>query len=161
MRAPRLQSSEGVFVVACWLVVALAGWQGVVASGYTSGDAARHSDAAVTADDGAAHGLAVNDSVSVNASDRLVTVTNRLGREVTVTVALDPDSRDVGELVRDGASAGDTATFALAAGASEQVSIDVPDDGSLDGRDVVFDVTADDVGLWVNASNRSVPVTSS
>lgn len=161
MRTPRLGTSQTALVVACWLVVALAGWQGVVASGYTSGDATRGSTAAVVEDDVGAHGLALNDSVRVNATDRLVTVTNDLGREVTVVVDLDPDSQDVGELVVDGSSTGDTATFVLPAGDSKRVNIDVPDDSSLDGRDVVFDVTADDPGLWVNASNRSVPVTAS
>lgn len=161
MRSSRLGTDQTALVVACWLVIALVGWQGVVASGFTSADATRHSTAAVVSDDAGAHGLAVNDSVRVNATDRLVTVTNNLGREVTVVVDLDPDSQDVGDLVVDGSNTGDTATFVLPVGDSKRISIDVPDDSSLDGRDAVFDVTADDTGLWVNASNRSVPVTAS
>lgn len=161
MRARSPAPTHGAFVVACWLVVALACWQGAAASGFTSADNSRPAGVDVVADDTGAHRLVVNDAVSVNATDRLVTVTNHLGREVTVVVALDADSRDVGDLVVDGASTGDSATFVLAAGDSERIFLDVPDDDSLDGRTVRFDVTADDTGFWVNASNRSVPVTAS
>lgn len=161
MRSPRLGTGRSALVVACWLVVALAGWQGVVASGYTSGDASRSAAADVVGDDVAAHGLAVNDSVRINATDRLVTVTNDLGRDATIVVDLHSESTDVGDLVVDGATTGDTATFVLAAGESKDVLLDVPDDSALEGRTVHFDVTADDLGLWVNASNRSVPVTAS
>lgn len=161
MRARVPASAHGVVVVACWLVVALACWQGAAASGFTSAAASRPAGVAVVADDVGAHRLAVADAVGVNATDLLVTVTNDLGREVTVFVDLAATSRDVGDLVVDGASTGDSATFLLRPGESKRVFVDVPDDASLDGRDVRFDVTADDVGFRANASNRSVPVTAS
>jgi len=160
MRVPHARPPS-VVVVACWVVVALACWQGVVASGFTTGDATRPSNAAVVDDEVAAHALAVNSTVHVNATDRLVTVSNDLGRDVTVVVELRSESRDDGDLVLDNATTGDSATFTLAPGESKRVYIDVPDDSSLEGRDVLFDVTADDVGLRVNASNRSVPATAS
>ncbi|WP_267641123.1 hypothetical protein [Haloarchaeobius amylolyticus] len=145
-------------VVVCWLVVALAHWQGAIAAGYETADVSRSTGVDVVADTDAVTGIDPNGSVHVNATDRLVTVSNRFGQSVTVTVALRSNSTDIGDLVVGGTTVGDSATVDLASGSDVVVEISIPDDASLVGREVRFDVRAQTTGLYTNASNRSVPV---
>lgn len=143
------------------LAVLLAAWTlaGPLASGATSAaEVGRNAGTNVTGDETGAHGLEVAPAVRVNETDPLVDVTNRLGRTVTVSVALRDDSTDVGDLVVGGTKRGNETSFTLSAGATETVAIAVPDDGSLVGRTVYFHANASDDGLTVSATDRSTPV---
>lgn len=112
----------------------------------------------VTPDERSVHELVVADRVRTNATDPLVNVTNRLGRDVTITVALRSESKDLGTLVVDGDEVGNATSFALARGAGQTVSIRVPDDDSLGNETVRFDVDASHPGLEVTAPDRGVPI---
>lgn len=131
---------------------------GFSATAFSTGDAARETTADVTTDGSGACSLDAAAAVHVNSTERLVTVTNHLGRPVSVTVTLRDDSTHLGDLVVDGTTAGDTASFDLPESESQRVDIDVPDDSSLDGETVFFHVEATDSGLDVAATDRSVPV---
>lgn len=144
----------------CWSLLVLACWQGALASSYTTGAVPRGSAVDVVGDSTAVVGVGTNASVRINETDRLVTVSSRFGRSVTVTVRLRAGSTDVGDLVVDGVVVGDAATFELGTLASTAVALRVPDDGSLVGRTVAFDVTVEATGLWGTVSNRNSTVTS-
>ena len=145
-------------VVAVVLLAAAFGSGHVASSSFSTGDASRGSGLDVAEDESGAHALDVAAAVHINATDPLVNVTNHLGRPVTITVSLRSDSTHIGDLVVDGVTAGDTAEFTLAEGATETVSIDIPDDSNLTDETVYFDVDASDTGLAVAAPNRSAPV---
>lgn len=156
----RRSGPDGRWSVAlvCWMLLALAFWQGALASGDTAGTVPRGSAVDVVDDASAVVGVDTNDSVRTNATDRLVTVSNRLGQRVTVTVQLRTGSTDVGDLVVDGSVAGDAATVGLDPGAAVDVAIRIPDDGDLVGRTVAVDVDAGSSGLWATVTNRSSTV---
>lgn len=107
-------------------------------------------------DDGrAAHELNLTTALEEGRTNCLVTVTNRLGRSVTVTVALGADSTDLGTLRTDGAS-GDTVQFSLADGASQTVDVDVA--AGTNGSTASFVVNAEGSGLSVTDVNRDAPI---
>ena len=145
-------------LLAVALVVVWIGGGGISAVSFTAGDVQRSAAADVTSDPLGAHAIDAASAVSVNATDPLANVTNRLGRGVTVTVRLRDDSTHVGDLVVDGTTVGNEATFALAQGATETVSIAVPDDSSLATESVYFHVNATASGIDVSAPGRRVEV---
>lgn len=141
------------------LVVVLAATTALPAASFDHGDSPRGTGANVTDDPNAVQALDNAADVRINATDRLTTVTNHLGRSVTVTVALRSDSRHIGDLVVDGTVEGNRTSFALGTGASQDVSVEIPDDSSLTDETVYFHVESTDPGIRVNASDRGVPVT--
>lgn len=151
---------SGRLVAVLVVAVAVAGLVGgPLGSGASSaGEVPRGTGVNVTDDPNGVHALDVAGAVHTNSTDPLVTVTNRLGRSVTVTVALRSDSTDVGDLVLDGTNHGDAVSFALGGGATQTVELSVPDDGSLVGRTVYFDANASDAGLVVTATDRNATV---
>lgn len=165
MRKPRTQRRrtnrvQTVVSVALLLLVLSfafgAGW-GATAS-FTTGRQSRAGAVDVTADETAAFGLGIADSVHINSTDPLVNVTNELGQSVTVSVTLDSESEHIGDLVVDGNTVGNSTSFELAEAQTETVSIEIPDDDTLTSETVYFSASGSGSGLTVSAKNRSVPV---
>lgn len=158
-RGPRSPLPVLVLAVGAVLVAAAAfGSVGMGTASFDTGQVDRGGAVDVTDDATAAHALDVADGVSVNATDPLVNVTNRLGTDVTVTVVLRDDSTHVGDLVVDGAVVGDRTSFALAAGATRTVEIEIPDDDALSTETVSFHVNASGGSVDVRAPDRSAEV---
>lgn len=165
MRGPRRRTrrrarTRGPIVTACGVlvvVVAVLG-AGLPAASFTYGEVPRTSDVDVVSDERAALALDTASEVTINDTSKLVTVTNQLGRGVTVTVTLRSDSADVGDIVVDGTNHGSETSFSLARGANETVRIKIPDDSSLTDDVVYFHVKASAPGLAANARDRSAPV---
>lgn len=150
----------GQSVAVGFVVVAMLLATGFGASAFTTGSVDRSSSIDVAGDADGLYGLDTATAVHTNATERLVTVTNRLDRDVTVSVTLDASAADLGDLVVDGTIHGDRASFTLAPGGSRQVDIAVPDDPAIAGETVTFRAEASAAGLYVSAANRSVPVES-
>lgn len=112
----------------------------------------------VTADENGALGLDRAQAVYINDTSALVNVTNHLGRDVTITVALRTDSTHIGDLVVDDREHGEEASFTLTRGATKSVEMSVPDNSSLTDEVVYFDVTASEPGLTAKSPDREVPV---
>lgn len=125
---------------------------------YSATNVPRGSTVDVTSDSVAVHTLDTAQAVHVNETSTLVNVTNNLGRQTTVTVALREDSTHIGDLVVDGQNQGNRTSFTLTADATETVAITVPDDSSLTDDVVYFHANATATGLAVGAPNRSAPV---
>lgn len=131
---------------------------GVDSAAFDSGSASRGTAVDVTLDETGVHSLDTAGAVHVDATEPLVNVTNYLGRQVMVTVALRENSTHVGDLVVDGVDENDEASFSLGRDATETVRIDVVNDSSLAGETVYFHANATAEGLSVSAPDRSVPV---
>jgi len=130
------------------------------AGSFTTAEVNRGVTASVVDDSNAIHNLAVASSVTIGQTSRLVTVTNDLGRDVSVEVALRADSTDKGDLVVDGTNVGDSYTFSLATGTSREIDIAVVSDSTLDGQQIYFGVNATATGLTVTAPDRDVSMTT-
>lgn len=157
-RGPRSRLPALVLVVGAVLVAAAVfGSAGMGTASFDTGRLDRGGAVNVTNDATAAHSLDVADSVSVNATEPLVNVTNRLGTDVTVTVALRDDSTHVGDLVVDDAVDGNQTSFDLAAGATQTVEIEIPD-GDLSTGTVYFHANASGGAVEVRAPDRSTQV---
>lgn len=93
----------------------------------------------------------------------LVTITNNLGRDVTVETSLRSDSTHLGELQREddvlGLQKGDTIEFSLASGEKKTVNMNV--DSGTAGSTTYFHVNATASGLTVSVTDRSTPIVSS
>jgi len=158
-RGGRPLFSALVLVVGIVLVVlATFGSAGIEAASFDTGQADRGGAVDVTDDESAAHALDAADAVSVNATEPLVNVTNRLGTDVTVTVSLRDNSTQIGDLVVDGTVEGNQTSFSLPAGSTRTVEIEIPDDDTLSTETVYFDVDASGEGIDVTAPDRRVPV---
>lgn len=144
----------------CLLAVAgfLAATTVLPAASFDTGEVGRESGLDVADDDGAVQSLDTVTSVRVGETDPLTNVTNNFGRSVTVTVSLRDDATHLGDLVVDGVVVGNRTSFTLDAGATERVSLAVPDDGSLSGEVVHFHVEASATGLSVRTQDRSVTI---
>lgn len=153
-----------VLVASVLLVVAAVfGSAGMGTASFSTGELTRSSAVNVTDDATAAHELSIADSVAPNATGELVTVTNHLGQDVTVTVTLRADSEAVGHLVVDDATVddatvGNSTSFSLARGASQTVELNISGDGSLPTETVYFHVNASGATIDVTSPDRSVPV---
>lgn len=147
-----------LFASGVLLVAFVLGSGGMGAASFTAGDAARNSAVDVASDDEGALTLDIAPAVHTNSTEVLVNVTNRLGQDVTVTVALQDGSRDVGDLVVDGSNAGNSTTFSLAEGATQTVKIEIPDDSSLTDDTVYFSVDASGTGIEVTTTDNTTPV---
>lgn len=154
---PRLiPSSLVVAIVAVGLALTFGPGVGLPAAGFDTGSADRRSAAPLAADGDAVLSLDIAAGVDAGETDPLVNVTNRLGRDATVTVSLADGSRDVGSLVVDGTAVGNETSLLLAQGATEQVSLAA--DADTSGRTVSFHVNASDGGLSATAADRSTEV---
>ena len=156
-RAAFTQTIASVAILLLVLSFAFGGGWAATAS-FTAGHQSRGGAVDVTSDEMAAHGLDAANSVRINSTDPLVNVTNMLGRSVTISVALASESEHVGDLVVNGDTVGNAATFELAEAQTETVSIRIPGDETLTTETVYFSVSASGSGLTVAAENRHVPV---
>lgn len=145
-----------VGLVAAGVLLATVG--GLASSSYTQQTTDRTASADVVADSVGILGLDVAQSVQTGSTTRLVDVTNRLESDVTVTVQLDADSTDKGELVVDGSAVGNRTSFSLATGGTHQVDIDVVSGDEYVGTELTFDVSASAPGLVVETPNRTTTI---
>ncbi|WP_435066892.1 hypothetical protein [Haloplanus sp. C73] len=127
---------------------------------FTTGDVDRSSAVDVVTDPEAALGVDSATAVHTNSTDPLVDTTNRLDRATTVTVSLRDNSTSYADLVVDGTNEGDSISLSLGRGDAARVSVVLPDDESLVGSTVRFDVSASASGLHVSATDRRVPIES-
>ncbi|MFB6254908.1 MAG: hypothetical protein ABEI06_09885 [Halobacteriaceae archaeon] len=159
-RTRRNQSSLSVWeygsIIAIILIIIVGGWGGTLA--FTTGSADRHPAVDVVSDPNATLGIDTAPDVHINATETLVNVTNDLGQQVTITIKLRKDSTDRGDLVVNGHNEGDQVSISVAQGETIDVQISVPDDSSLVGKTVNFDINGSATGLQVIALNRSVPI---
>ncbi len=142
-------------VVASILAVAAGG---VGAGAFSTAGLDRAPSIDVTSDSDGALGVDAAPSVHTNATEPLVNLTNRLGRTATVTVELRAASTDRGDLVVNGQDEGDRVSVTLDRGESARIDVSVPDDGSLVGESIRFDVRGSATGFRVSVNNRSVPI---
>lgn len=154
----RTRSRTFTVLAVLGLVVVAALGQGTGA--YTTGRIDRTSNVDVTADSTGVYGIDTAAAVHTNSTERLVTLTNRLGRDVSVTVSLRSGSTDAGDLVVDGENVGDEVTLSLTNGDSRRIDVRIPDNETLVGRTVGFDARATATGLHATAANRSVTIES-
>lgn len=141
------------------VVILLFGVSILPAASYSTADVDRGASLGVVDDPDAAVGLEITENVSVGSHEQLVVVTNRLGTEVTVTISLDDGSTSKGNLSLTSGETGDTVSFTLADGASQQVDVDVADDSTLDGETLVFHVSADGPGIEASVTDRQTDIT--
>lgn len=157
-RSRRRGGSGSSWLLAVVLAALFLAASGLGTAAFTTGSVDRNSAVDVAADTDGVYGIDLSSAVHTNSTERLVTLTNRLDRDVTVTVTLDADSTDRGDLVVDGTVAGNQTSFTLAAGSSQRVDVEVPDDDSLVGTSIAFHAEASADGLYVSAENRTVPI---
>lgn len=150
--------SSIVYVCALLLVIVLVVWVSIPSASFSHGKVPRGVDANVTGDENGALTLDNAQAVYINDTSDLVNVTNRLGRDVTITVTLRSDSTHIGNLTVNGNSYDNEVSFSLSQGATETVRIKIPDDSSLTDEVVYFHVTASAPGLTAKASDREVQV---
>lgn len=157
MRFSRYHRNSGGSRVSLAILATIVGvivFVGVVPAGsFTLADLPRTAGTDVVGDVDGTLGLDVAASVQQNRIERLVDVTNNLGRTVTVTITVTNSNRH--DLYVDGTNHGSTATFSLGDGATQQVDVEA----HARENQVVFDVTATTTGLSVTANGRSTDVT--
>lgn len=156
-RSRRRNRSTGALAAVALLLI---GSLVVPAGSFSTAGADRSAALNVVSDSEGSLGLDAAQSVTTGRTDRLVTVTNDLGTDVTVTVRLRSDSVERGDLVVDDATAGNETSFSLRAGDAQTVEIDVPSDATLDGERAYFHANASGTGLTVRAPDRYAPITS-
>lgn len=157
-RSRRRGGSGPVRLLAVVLVALFVVASGLGTAAFTTGSLDRASDVDVAADTDGVYGIDLSSAVHTNSTERLVTLTNRLDRDVTVTITLDSASTDRGDLVVGGVNEGNQTSFTLASGNSQRIDVAVPDDDSLVGTTIVFHAEASADGLYVSAENRTVPI---
>lgn len=147
-------------VVAAVILVFLLGSLVVPAGSFSTAGVTRGSTLDVVSDSEGSLTLDAAQSVTVGQTDRLVTVTNNLGTDVTIAVRLRSDSTEHGDLVVDGVTHGDRASFSLAAGSTQSVDVNVTSDQTLDGERIYFHVNASGTGLTAEAPDRYTSITT-
>lgn len=145
-------------VVVVVLAVVLAGATLLPAASYSTGDAGRGATVGVTEDSQAMLALDTSAGVRIGNTDRLVVVTNDLPSTATVTVTLSDDAATMADLVVDGVVVGDEYSLELDSTASVSIDVQIPDDESYVGEQIVFDTSADSVDIDAVAANRSAPI---
>ncbi|MFB6120131.1 MAG: FG-GAP repeat domain-containing protein [Halobacteriaceae archaeon] len=158
MGRTRRRGHRSVTTVLALLVLVLSLWHVVPAASFDAVALDRDTESDVVADEGGVLGLNRSDGVTLGTTERLVTVTNGLTADASVTVSLDSATTDFGDLILGG-TRGDTVTFDLAAGDSQHVDFDAVCDESYADESVTFTVTADTGGVRGEAT-RSVPLDS-
>lgn len=122
----------------------------------TRGTLDRNATLDVVSDQNGIVGLGVNDTVRIGNTDDMVSVTNNVNREMTVTVTLDPAYQTAGDLVVNGVNYGDTATVTLSPNASETVEVDLATGCSLDGETLTYDLDGNATTFDGNAPRSAV-----
>lgn len=140
------------------LVGALVVGVSLPSASFSQGEIPRGAVVGVTADENGALGIDRAQAVYINDTSTLVNVTNRLGQDVTVTIALRTDSTHIGDLVVDDHAYGEQASFTLTRGATKSVDMSIADNSSLTDEVVYFHVTASEPGLTVKTPDREVQV---
>ncbi len=142
------------------VVMLLFGVSILPAASYSTAGVDRGASLGVADDPDAALGLVITDNVSVGTHEELVVVTNRLGSDVTATVSLDDGSTSKGTLSVAGGETGDSVSFTLAAGASQQVDVDVANESTLAGDELVFHASANGTGIDATVNDRRTAITT-
>lgn len=106
---------------------------------FSTGAVDRTTGVDVVGDGDAIVTLDIDENLTAGQSQRLVTTTNHVGREVTVTVTLANES--YGSL-QDNDETGDTVSFALAEGGTQQIDVDLTCDPAV-GETIQFRIQAD------------------
>lgn len=154
-RGGRRASYVAAVVIVALVVVAIGG---TGTGAFTTGSVDRGSSIAVATDENGVVALDVNESVPVNSTARLLTVTNNLGLSVDVTVTLHDDVRDDADLV-DGTPVGDSTTITLGAGEQRTIEVRVSENATA-GSTLGFDVSATGDTVSVSAPDRSTTLTT-
>lgn len=155
-RGSNLLPWTGLATIAVVLAVAFGG--GPAATAFTTGNVDRNSAVDVVTDPEAALGVDSASAVYINTTSTLVNTTNRLDREATVTVSLRGSSADYADLVVNGNNEGDSVSLTLTEAETRTIDVAIPDNSSLVGQSVRFDVRASAPGLQVETNNRSAPI---
>lgn len=126
---------------------------------FSTGSVGRGAGIGVAADEDALVALNVSPSLSANATNCLVVVTNNHDRTITATVSLDGGSRDDADLLVPTGGTGDvdSVTVDVSAGASQRVEASVGSNAS--GTKVIFDTSATTDDSTMELPGRSSPVT--
>lgn len=159
-RSPGRSSGRTILAFALVLAAVLAVAHGAPgSSAFTTGVLGRGSSVPVADDANGLLGLDVAPSVRANATDTLVTVTDRVGHRASATVTLHAAASANATLVVNGTRVGDSATLSLADGANRTVDVAV-DANATAGTTLGFDVTANGGGVTVTAPDRTTTVTT-
>ncbi|WP_254534838.1 hypothetical protein [Halomarina litorea] len=152
--------SHSSFIRLCGLVLigVLVVSASLPAASFTQGEASRGANLNVVGDTNGALKINSSKSVYINDTSDLVTITNHLGRDVTITVTLRNDSIPIGDISAGSVNYSNETTFTVAQGTAETVQIKIPDDSSLTDEIVYFHITASAPGLTVKALDREVQV---
>lgn len=132
------------------------------AAGAVTGRAGRQASVDVVSDIDGVQGLNVTSELESGSENCLVEVTNHLGQEVTVTVALHDDSTQYGTLnvsLPGAVKEGDTVEFALSNGDTQAVKMNV--NSGTAGNTTNFHVNSSATGIYAETLNRSAPIVSS
>ena len=126
---------------------------------FSTGSVDRGAGIGVAADEDALVALNVSPSLSANATNCLVVVTNNHDRTITATVSLDSGSQDDVDLLvpLGGMGNTDSVTVDVSAGASQRIEASVGSNAS--GTTVVFDASATTDDSSMELPDRSSPVT--
>lgn len=154
----RHRSRRVLRVAVLLAVVLLIGATVLPAASYSTSDVSRGAAVGVVDDPAASLSLDTAENVSVGTVNRLVVITNGFDSMATVSITLTNASPENASLVVGGASVGDSYSTDLTTGASLTVDVDVPDDGTLEGSDIIFDTTGDTGDIDASAPGRSVPI---
>lgn len=160
-RRPRRRTRRVLPLTIAVLAIVLGGATLVPAASYSTGDVSRGTAVGVTDDPQGLIALDTATGVRIGHTDRLVVVTNNLDSAATVTVSLHDGSATFAELVVDGTRTGDSHTVELDPAASVGIDVEIPDDGSLVGDDIVFDTSADSAALDAVLRDRRAPIEDS
>ena len=131
---------------------------GLGTAAFTTGTVDRSSAVDIVADSGGALRIDTAERVQLNSTAPLVNTTNHLGQPVTVTIALRSASVDRGDLIVNGENYGDSVSLSLAREEPVHIRIAVPNNSSLAGENVRFDVRASGAGIDISAPDRYVPI---
>ncbi|MFB6185743.1 MAG: hypothetical protein ABEI86_02605, partial [Halobacteriaceae archaeon] len=123
------------------LIIGIFGMFGPTAS-FQSSKLTRPEKVDVVDDGKAILSLNITGSVTIGDTERLVTSTNPLQQNITVTVSLSGGSSDYGTLIIDGENVGDSTTFTLKPDESTTIDMRVDCDEDIVDNKVQFTVNA-------------------
>ncbi|NHN46906.1 hypothetical protein G9464_04755 [Halostella sp. JP-L12] len=121
---------------------------------FDTGSVGRGSGIAVADDGNAILGLSNHSALKTGETCKLVNVTNRFDRSVTVTVALREDSEKYGNLTLGNGREGNQTSFSLGTGISRTVGLETDNESAYDGDDVYFHANATGDGVRAVATDR-------
>lgn len=159
-RRSRRGPSRSTLTCLClaFAILALTFGGGLEATAFTTGSVDRKSAVDVVSDSDGALQIETADDVRINSTSPLVNTTNHLGQPITLTITLRSETADQGDLVIDGVNYGDRVSLSLTRSETATVDVSIPNDESLVGTDVRFDVRASASGIQVSAPDRRVAI---